>query len=208
MVDIFRSVLVVSIIIMCLGALYYIRRLKEKISINQIVDKAAEESAFSPTMFKIYDRSTKDICDRLIIVSPFDWHIWACRGELYILNPEGGLKCHNGSTSAIRILKDDFIETCLNVHFDAILNSYMEFEPKYVPYEITTKKFTILSSINILVQEWITFNLQEKTNILSNNIELHEISSKPIYAANLIQATTKTKNHSELLRSYRKHHRS
>lgn len=134
---------------------------KHKASVENIIDEVSKRAEFSPTTFKIYDRSTADICNRLIVVAPFDWYIWACRGELYILNPEGGIKCAANTTPAIQVLSDQFLETCLKLDLNSILDTYVNGKiPYVVPYEITTTTFTILSALNILMQEYITFDIQ------------------------------------------------
>lgn len=128
-----------------------------RLRLNALVDRAASESSFSPTVFRIYDRSSADICDRLICIMPFDWWVWACRGELYILNPEGGIKCATGNTPAVRVFSDQFVEVCLSLEYDSLLSGYTTLPCKIVPYKITTSVFTILSALNILVKRWVTF---------------------------------------------------
>lgn len=143
-------VAVISLLVMCAFSKHG--------NIDNIVNAATNVSAFKPTIFQIYDRSTKDHCDRLIRIRPFDWYVWACRGELYILNPEGGIQCGMNSTPAIRVYADQFVETCLNIDYDSILNSYARSSVKHVEYDISgTKVFTVLSALNLLVRDWITF---------------------------------------------------
>lgn len=143
---------------------------KRKTNIDDIVNEATLRSEYSPTIFKIYDKSTETVCNRLIIVEPFDWYVWACRGELYILNPEGGIKCAANSTPAIQVLSDQFLETCLKLNLNSILDVYVNGKiPHIVSYEITTTTFTILSALNILMKDLITFNIDNNTsNIVKN----------------------------------------
>ena len=134
--------------------------------VNGIFDQVVNKSEFNPTVFKIYDKSTKDVCNRLILVSPFEWYIWACRGELYIINPEGGLQCPLTSCSAVRVFKDQFVETCLDLDLNSIVKMYTEGKsPLLVPYEITKSTFTILSALNILVKKWVTFDVSNDKSI-------------------------------------------
>lgn len=140
----------------------YLILLRDKIGINKIVNAAAERSAYSPTVFKIYDRSTQKVCDRLVIIEPFDWYLWAVRNELYILNPESTkFLCGPQSMATVQVFGDYFREVCLNIDMSTILDRYTKtIIPKYVSYEIDskTKTFTIFSAINLLVKNWITFD--------------------------------------------------
>ena len=131
-----------------------------KMTTSPVVDYAVEKSAFAPTVFQIYDRSTNRVCDRLIIVRPFDWTVWACRGELYVLNPESGFSCGPNTTPAVRVYAEQFVPICLKIPYDSILNHYRSRPCKHVPYEFDGPTFTILSALNILVRDWIYFNLE------------------------------------------------
>lgn len=126
-------------------------------NIKSIVDNAVERSAYSPTVFLIYDKSTTQTCNRLIQVMPFDWYVWAIQGELYVLNAEGIYSCPANNTPAIRIFEDQFVETCLGINYDNLLNSYKLLPAKSVAYDISTTTFTIFSALNILATKYITF---------------------------------------------------
>lgn len=132
-------------------------------------------SEFNPTEFRIYDRSTETVCDRLIIVHPFEWYIWAVRGELYIVNPEGGVKCSPNTTPAIKVYKDKFIETCITLNFNALVKSYTAKKPFIQKYEINTKTFTILSALNLLFDGFIKFDHEPETYH-----EIHHILDKNV----------------------------
>lgn len=160
--DVWKIVITITIILICLAALYFIYQFRKKANVEEVIDEAVKRAEYQPTIFKIYDKSSKKVCNRLIVVSPFDWYIWACRGELYILNPEGGIKCAPNSTPAIQVLKDQFLETCLKLNMNSILDAYVNGKVPYtVPYEINSKTFTILSAINILVKDYITFDIED-----------------------------------------------
>lgn len=132
---------------------------RRAIDLPRMIDRAVERSAFRPTVFKIYDKSSDTVCDRLIVVEPFDWYVWACRGQLFVLNPEGGsVKCQAGTTPAVRVLEKQFYETCVNLDLDTLLRAYTTTGVyKEVPYEIEGTVFTVLSALNILCKDWITF---------------------------------------------------
>jgi hypothetical protein len=157
-----QIIILIIVILIELVAIGYLILLKKKIGISKAIDEADEKSAFSPTVFKIYDRSTVNKCDRLILIEPFDWYLWAIRDELYILNPESSnLQCGNGSTPVVQVFANHFLETCLNIDMITIIDKYtknIDISPKHVPYTIDKQTFTIFSAINILVKDWITFN--------------------------------------------------
>lgn len=154
----------VVLVITCLTALavlVYICVKNKEVNIGGIVDHAAQEAAFNSSVFIIHDKSSDTVCNRLITVRPFDWTIWACRGELYILNPEGGIQCSAGRTPAVKVYGDRFVETCLTLSYDTIIGSYSTnngAKIKHVPYEIEGTTFTILTALNILAKDWITFD--------------------------------------------------
>lgn len=153
----------VTIILLC----YLYLKVKE-LNVDNIINYATRKSEFSPTVFEIFDRSSNEVCDRLIIVKPFDWVLWAVDKNLYLLNPEGGVHCSIGSTPAVRIYADLFVETCLKLAYTSILSAYKRSGiRKLVPYEINSSTFTILSAINILVKDWITFSPHIDTDIQS-----------------------------------------
>ncbi|ATY70221.1 19 kDa protein [Tomelloso virus] len=175
--DIWGLIITAAVIIISIVCLYYMYVFKNKASVNAIIDEAAQQSAFTPTIFKIYDKSTSTVCNRLIVVSPFDWYIWACRGELYIINPEGGIKCAANTTPAIQVLADQFLETCLKLNVNSILDSYVNGQVPYIAhYSIETTTFTILSALNLLMKEYITFDTTTSTDTttkaLNNNRSL------------------------------------
>lgn len=152
------------LVITCLTALailVYIWVKNKEVNIGGIVDHAAQEAAFNNNVFIIRDRSSHAVCNRLITVRPFDWTVWACRGELYILNPEGGIHCSAGHTPAVKVYADQFVETCLTLPYDTIINWYSKnngAKIKHVPYEITGSTFTILTALNVLAKDWITID--------------------------------------------------
>lgn len=148
----------VIIIIITVLLLFYTYYANKRSGLANIFNTAVKQSAFTPTNFIIYDNSTDNFCDRLIIVQPFDWVLWAINGELYILNPEGGIKCGAGRTPAIRVFASQFIETCLTLNYDSLLETYSKKTIVKVPYNITSTRFTILSALNLLCEKWITFN--------------------------------------------------
>lgn len=59
----------------------------------------------------------------------------------------------------------------MNVSFDSILDIYRKFKPHIINYSIPSdsKTFTILSALNILVKDYVTFN----TKVTSENRLLH-----------------------------------
>lgn len=151
---------IVSLLIAVATLLFINYLMRDRLRLNDITNRAITDSAFSPTEFRIYDRSSKKICDRLICIMPFDWWVWACRNELYILNPEGGIKCAAGSTPAVQVFADQFVEVCLNLNYDSLINGYTNLPCTVVPFEITSTVFTILTALNLLVKRWITFDTE------------------------------------------------
>lgn len=215
---IFITIVIIIISILCL---YYMYIYTKRSNIKTIVNDAVNRSQFHPTVFKIYDKSTADICNRLIIIEPFNWYVWAIRGELYILNPESGIRCTANSMPAVRVYSAQFVETCLKINMNAIYLSYVNGKlPVIVPYEIETQTFTILSALNILVKDLITFDaFIEDTDKFHhfatvddyNEYEMKRqklmpgrvISGKTLI--NVMEPAKKRHNHTHLQKQYSKH---
>lgn len=160
--NIFSIILAVILVIIVFVAVYYMWRFNQNLGVGNILNAAVDKSKFNPTTFHIYDRSTPNICDRLIIVQPFEWILWAINDSLYILNPEAGIKCSPNSVSAIQVDGKQFVETCLKLNLNSILQHYQRGRtPHIIDYTIETPTFTILSAINLLVRNYITFKVND-----------------------------------------------
>lgn len=100
-----------------------------------------------------------------------------------MLNPEGGLLCPGNTSPGVRILDNQYLEICMNVNFDSIINVYKKFKPTIVNYTIPTdsKTFTIISVLNKLVDGYITFDTKvtEKRNLI------HEVSASSFSSSSL-----------------------
>lgn len=145
---------------------------------DTIINYANEKSEYNPTRFIIYDKSTTDVCNRLIVVEPFDWVIFANNNELYVLNPEGNIRCALDRTPAVRVFENHFVETCLNMNYDVLKKAYdvkHDATVHYIPYEITTNKFTILDALNILVKSLITFRVERSIESFNDDENAAEI---------------------------------
>ncbi|ABO45420.1 unknown [Gryllus bimaculatus nudivirus] len=164
---------IVIIIILIISFIFMVvfTYLKNKMgNIHEIINEAVNSSEYSPTVFLIYDKSSSNNCNRLIQILPFDWYVWAIQGELYILNAEGIYSCPPDNTASIRVFEDQFVETCLGINYDNLLQTYKRLPYVSVPYEITSTTFTIFSALNILVKKYVTFY-----GVIQNNafIQLH-----------------------------------
>lgn len=178
-----NTVVFIFITIVVILSLFFLETMRKRINFGQYVADAAKRSAFSPTEFHIYDKSTTERCDRLIIVRPFDWYIWAIGEQVYILNPEGSIRCDTGSTSAVKVLKTQFLEVCLKIGYDSLLRGYTEgaMPSKIVPYDIDGTTFTVLSALNLLVKEYVTLADEEtpKSGHMIRTLENNDDYNKP-----------------------------
>lgn len=129
--------------------------LRKSLNLGELLRKGVAATEFSLTAFEIYDRSTEKICDRLIIVRPFDWYILALNNELLILNPEVFTSiCPRDSASAIRIDGNErYTEICLNARSnESVVSSYTNSSRHFhISFDIAGNKFTVLSAINMLL---------------------------------------------------------
>ena len=159
-------ILIGSIIL--IGFILYMIVINKPDIIEKNVMKASRQTQFNPTYFEIYDKSTKTICDRIIIVQPFSWIIWAKAGFVYVVN-DTNYTCPTGTTPGIRIPTEvdtsksiyTFDSVCINIVLDSILNGYRDVIPVKVPYDIEKlqqqpNKFTILDALNYLFTKYLT----------------------------------------------------
>lgn len=164
---------VMSIIVMIIIVAILVNNRMSMAAIVKPFQTAEEKTRFKPTFFLIYDRSTPDICDRLIIVQPFGWIIWAINNDVYILDNIIANVCPLGSSVAIRVTNDimTFNATCMNVVPLSLINLYKD--PQRIDYDIQESahenKFTVLDALNILFKKYITiqFDKQESTGQLN-----------------------------------------
>lgn len=194
--------IVVFVCIVTFVCIYYMHFVRKQANITKLFEESVKKSEFEPTIFKIYDKSSEAVCNRLIVVDPFHWYIWAVRGELYILNPEGGIRCQPNSTPAIRVYATQFVETCLTLDMNSILRSYTaNILPKIVPYTIDGTTFTIFSALNILMKDYVTFDKE-----LDQSNDAQSRSGRPLSSERMVKITTRsTKNIQSLHKQYLQH---
>lgn len=145
--------------------------------IEKHVNDASELTRFEPTYFEIYDKSTNDeLCDRLIIVQPFSWVIWAKSGLVYILE-DTNLECPANYTPGTLVPNDvkvgddsttyNFKSVCINNLLENIISSYTS---NIIPIkehfsiedlQSVPDKFTILDALNYLFTKYITMDSPE-----------------------------------------------
>ncbi|UVX94946.1 PIF-4 [Callinectes sapidus nudivirus] len=177
---------------------------KPKLMENAI-ETSSSMTRFNPTFFEIYEQSTEDVCDRLIIVKPFMWHIWAINGLVYLLN-ESNKSCPLNYTPAILVPKnksDDlsnqvFKDICINKVLNDITMNYMKMQPVIIKFNIEDlqqeeDRFTILDALNFLFKQYITMDENTKNDKLIshgsvidfNKIDIIDSSDKSYF--NLIK---------------------
>ncbi|UBZ25675.1 PIF-4 [Carcinus maenas nudivirus] len=160
--------------------------------VETAIEKSSAETKYNPTFFEIYEKSVDGVCNRLIIVKPFMWHIWAISGYVYLLN-ESNKSCPLNYTPAIltpsnkseSLSNQVFKDVCINKVYNDIVNSYItKIQPAIIKFEIEDlqqdlNKFTILDALNFLFTEYITMDKVEdpmKEIVRTNNhIDLNRI---------------------------------
>lgn len=124
---------------------------------RKLIERATAASAFKVTNFAIYDQSTLDICNRLIIVEPFQWYILNRGTRLYVLTTEMQLRCASNTIAAVNISPDGrYNSLCMPGNINVLLQEYRKYKRFDVPYELPlpnidgTVIFTIFSAIRLL----------------------------------------------------------
>lgn len=137
--------------------------------VEKAIETASEATNFAPTYFELYDNST-DMCDRLVIVQPFQWHIWAVSGTVYLLN-ESNKTCPLNYTPSIVVPRNNksegdqiFKDVCINKVFNQIVTTYTSSTlPVKIMFDIEElqqepNRFTILDALNYLFKYYITMD--------------------------------------------------
>ncbi|QLI62457.1 ODV-E28 [Dikerogammarus haemobaphes nudivirus] len=164
------TILIVSIVLIFVIITLLISN-KPKILPNAIV-LASEETEFGSTYYEIYDNnSTSTVCDRLIIVYPFYWFVWAKNGLVYLLNATNQTCPINYTPSSLvpsEVIEGqelyNFKSVCIYMSFNDIVENYkaktvpvkVKFDIKEIQSQLN--KFTILDVLNDLFKNWITMD--------------------------------------------------
>ena len=165
-------------------------------NIEHQIETSSANTEFKPTYFSLYDKSTAEVCDRLIIVQPFQWHIWANNGEVLLLN-ESHKTCPINYTPVILtphnndadITKQVFSDVCINRSFNSVVTSYTDsIQAKIIPFEIAElqakpSKFTILDALNFLFTKYITMDpilIPNPENIYKDRILLGRLHTNKL----------------------------
>lgn len=181
------NVILFLIILFTLCLLLYIFRISRRTNEYSAIQQAALDSEFKQCEFIIYDKSSKTVCDRLIIIEPFNWVLWNTRKNLFVLNPERDIQCSGHNNGAIRMLKEEFYETCLDVSYDYIVKNYMtigsdDVNVHRVPYTINDRVFKITDAINRLMDlDLLSFDLTKTqynaTSSVSNRFTFNRLGT-------------------------------
>lgn len=150
------------------------------------IETASSKTKIAPTRYEIYDKSPdSETCDRLIIVQPFYWHIWAYSGSVYLLN-ESNKTCPINYTPCVVVptnksdnLSDQiFKDVCINADYNTIVKSYTDtIIPVVIPFDVKSgqreNEFTILDALNFLFTKYITQSKPEESNVQYSNEKIN-----------------------------------
>uniref|UniRef100_A0AAU8GD55 Uncharacterized protein n=1 Tax=Faxonius propinquus nudivirus TaxID=3139431 RepID=A0AAU8GD55_9VIRU len=173
-------IILIGSICLIIIILFIIASSKFKTNIENNIIQASMDTEFGTTYLNIYDKSTSIKCDRLIIVKPFEWIIWAKNGSVYILG-DTNYQCpinYTPATIVPHVINDEsmsiynFKSVCLHSVFNDIINNYtLNIIPTKINFDIKLlqsdpSKFTILDILNYLFLNYITI----EENLLKNNL--------------------------------------
>ena len=188
----FGSVIVICIILLIVSKAKPTRFIQDQINI------ASRETQFGSTYFEIYDKTnTEDgICNRLIIVKPFEFQIWAKNGKIYIL-ADTNFQCPPNYTPAALVPNViepnsstyEFKSICIHMLLEDIISSYTStISPVKISFDIQqlqehSEKFTIIDALNYLVNGYLTMDspnkIEDKIYNKNNTIINHKLINQP-----------------------------
>jgi len=175
---------------------------------NQTINLATRNSQLHPTVFRIFDKSTPEHCDRFIVIKPFDWYVWAINGRVYIINIEGDTNCNPGTSPIIEVHTDHFTEGCLDISLNTLLEYYTSVcEPIEKTYQIESDTFTILSALNILFKEYIPLTAPDTVQQTTNQIITSDVVKRR-FKRDLTNTLNRSDKHDFIHRMYRRHVRN
>ena len=189
------SIIVISIILLIVSK-------NKPTFIQDHIKIASKETQFGSTYFEIYDKTNKEgICNRLIIVKPFEWQFWAKDGKIYIL-VDTNFKCPPNYTPAALVpntIKSttssyEFKSVCIHILLEDIISSYTS---KIIPVKITfdiqklqqqLDQFTIIDALNYLLKGYLTMDSPSKdTKIYDTNAVInHKLINHALPERNVI----------------------
>lgn len=147
-----------ALILVGLISLFFLMVYPRLIGVRSLIDKATTTSEFKVSSYIIYDNSTEDYCNRLIVVEPFKWYILNHGTSLRVLALERHIRCGSGTIPAVNISPDSrFTSVCIPGSMLDILNEYRKYQRYEVPYTLPEPNpdnkrttFTIFSAIRDL----------------------------------------------------------
>ncbi|AAN04397.1 Orf103 [Heliothis zea nudivirus] len=139
-------------------------------TMGSLTDEATDSTKFNASFFEIYDKSTDDYCDRLILVQPFNWIIVAKGGQMYALT-DVQHKCPPTTTRAVKLHsnQDKFKYVCLSLTKMQLIELYRNTAHNVLKLTFDVdalqsdeKRFTILDACNyLLAQGYAVLDVKE-----------------------------------------------
>lgn len=170
--------------------------------VARAVGNASVAARFRPTYFEVYDKSSDTVCDRLVLVKPFEWTVWAKSGRVYLIN-DTNCDCPLNTTPAVVVphqLPNDaaakylFTSVCIDVHLQSLLDGYRDVRPHRVAFEIQDlqaerDKFTILDVLNHLFKRYLTM----EPPVVGSGHAVDVINENPVNGGGRSDATATTR---------------
>lgn len=141
--------------------------------LSKIMNESTDKANFEPSYFEVYDKSTENFCNRLIIVQPFSWYILARNGNVYVIT-DMQFNCPIGTTTATKLHRDQdkFMYTCLNGTLNVLIDSFKKSAQLYYKeifdienLQSTKGKFTVLDALNYLFTKYINITNEEDDDV-------------------------------------------
>lgn len=118
---------------------------------------ASERTRFAPVYFEIYDKSTAELCDRLIVVKPFNYFILAKNKQVWVLDSQM-IDCDSHEmaiTLAPNTSNGSWLNTCSTTLLSTLVDAYQTSPPITVPINLTKGSFTVIDALNLLFKNYI-----------------------------------------------------
>lgn len=132
-------------------------------NIQSTLNRSIDESKTSKHYLDIYDNSSINFVDRLIIVNPYGWMFWNIDGAVYIFDSILS-KCDG--TPAYQVppaINNTFTLRCLNFSYIDFMNYYMKMPHRKENFE-PLKNFTIIDCLELLSGKYLKIETNGRNN--------------------------------------------
>lgn len=184
--------------------------------VTEIVNSSSKETNFSPTFLEIYDKSTEDECNRLIVVYPFRWAILCYKNKTYVVDLDSPFSCPSGLHPGLKLHQSNNVQViCLSISAEDAKQRFSDVPPTIIDYDLEgVEKFTILDAINMCLDLKLLIipheEMDDSNFMLGSKMDVYKFNNpkiKRIYSQQILKRVS-NKEKQQLRNTLSKFHRT